>query len=364
MLLQIRFNTAEYGGEVKAQKRGVKSILISIAVLIFLILLTYYLLFKRFEIEEIFKIIRGVDLPFIAIGFAMIFIYLLCYSFFTKLLLGSRGYRIKTASAFRYAAADFYFSAITPSATGGQPFVIYYMNKDGIPVSESFLSTFLHTTLYKVVLLTINLVSAVLYCRVWAGSGWAFISLWFLGLFIAVGVILLTLLSVIKREAVVKFGNGIINILGKVRIVKDVRKAKNKLENSVDEYQKAAKELKGKKSLLVKLFLIVFLQRIAYFSVAFIVYYSLGFTGRAFLYFLAIQSFISLAVDSLPLPGGTGANEVAIILMYKPAFGPEEAAGAMLMIRFINYYFALIVSSAVTIFYQIYNSFKGKKVVK
>jgi len=50
--------------------------------------------------------------------------------------------------------------------------------------------------------------------------------------------------------------------------------------------------------------------------------------------------------------------------MYKSTFSPEKAAGAMLLIRFVNYYFGLLLSSVVTISYHIYNSFQSKKVVK
>ena len=37
---------------------------------------------------------------------------------------------------FAYACADFYVSSITPSATGGQPAVVYYMRKDGVSVAK------------------------------------------------------------------------------------------------------------------------------------------------------------------------------------------------------------------------------------
>jgi uncharacterized protein (TIRG00374 family) len=346
------------------QKKGAKSVILSAAFLVVLIALTYYLLFKRFDIKEIMGIIGDADLTYIVIGFAMIFVYLLCYCFFAKLLLTSRGYRVGIFQGFVYAATDFYFSAITPSASGGQPFVIYYMTKDGLPVSAGFLLTFLHTTVYKIVLLIINLFSIAFFWGVWSDSGWAFISLWFLGLALSLGVMVLTFLSMFKRKAAFRFGNGIIRFLVRIKIIKNTEKATESFTKSLDDYQLAAQELKGQWKLLAKLFSIVLVQRLAYFSVAFIIYCSLGNTGFSYFYFLAVQAFIALAVDSLPFPGGMGANEVAIIMMYKSTFGPEKAAGAMLLIRFVNYYFGLILSSFTTISNHIYHSFKSKKVVK
>lgn len=36
---------------------------------------------------------------------------------------------------YLYSSTGFFFSNITPSATGGQPAQIYYMNRDGVPVA-------------------------------------------------------------------------------------------------------------------------------------------------------------------------------------------------------------------------------------
>ena len=48
-------------------------------------------------------------------------------------LLRGFGYRPGFFNGLSYVAADLYFSAITPSATGGQPAEGYLMVKDGIP---------------------------------------------------------------------------------------------------------------------------------------------------------------------------------------------------------------------------------------
>ncbi len=346
------------------QKKGIRSIAFSVAFLLTLVILTYYLLFRKFDIHEIFSVIGESNGLYIILGFAMIFIYLLCYALFAKTFLASRGYRFGIFRGFVYAATDFYFSAITPSATGGQPMVIYYMSKDGVPVSEGFLSTFLHTITFQVVLLLLNLFSLCLYWKIWADSGWLFITLWFIGLFLTLGVITLTLLSMFKRDAARKIGNGFIKFLGRLRLLRHPEKTKEKFSSSLDDYQRAAQELLNQKKLYIKLFGVVFAQRIAYFSVAFIIYCSLGNAGYGYFYFLAVQVFIALAVDSLPFPGGMGANEAAIITMYTSVFGAEKAAGAMILIRFVNYYSGLIIASVVTISNHLYHSFINKRVVK
>ncbi len=40
-------------------------------------------------------------------------------------------------SCIRYSFIGFFYSGITPSATGGQPMQLYYMKKAGIKISDS-----------------------------------------------------------------------------------------------------------------------------------------------------------------------------------------------------------------------------------
>ena len=63
------------------------------------------------------------------------------------------GYKMKLRQATVYSAADLYFSAITPSATGGQPASAYYMAKDGIKVSDGTTILVLNILLYTMSLI-------------------------------------------------------------------------------------------------------------------------------------------------------------------------------------------------------------------
>ena len=50
-------------------------------------------------------------------------------------ILRRAGYPHSHKRGFVYAAADVYFSAITPSATGGQPASAFFMIRDGVPAA-------------------------------------------------------------------------------------------------------------------------------------------------------------------------------------------------------------------------------------
>ena len=59
--------------------------------------------------------------------------FILFEGFALVVLRRAFGYRRGVWSGYIYSASDIYFSAITPSATGGQPASAYFMIKDGVP---------------------------------------------------------------------------------------------------------------------------------------------------------------------------------------------------------------------------------------
>ena len=64
-----------------------------------------------------------------------------------RVLVRHMGYPAKRSHGFVYSAADVYFSAITPSASGGQPASAYFMLKDGIAGTAAV--SYTHLDVYK-----------------------------------------------------------------------------------------------------------------------------------------------------------------------------------------------------------------------
>ena len=337
--------------------------IISIIFLVLLFVLTYFIIFRNIDLGKVFDIIKSADWWFIFAAFSMIFVYFLLYGFFCRETLRFKGVKSNMVKGFVYGCVDFYFSAITPSASGGQPMVVYYMTKDKVPASAATLSSVLLTMLFKVVLVVLNLVSLIIFYDVWFSAGTLFVVLWFFGLMACLTIIALAIVTMYYQKLTIAIGRFIIRVGSKLRLIKDAEKAQESYYKFTTEYRQAAEDIKGHKWFLVEWFFIIFFQRLAYFSVAFLVYRSFGQNQFSYFYFVAVQAFIALAVDSLPLPGGMGANEAAIILMYQNTFGSEKATGAMILIRFANYYFGLIVSAMVVMINHMRHSIGKKKEV-
>ena len=60
--------------------------------------------------------------------------FIACEATATRLVLGALGCARPWRRCYFYSCTGFFFSNVTPSATGGQPAQVYYMSRDGVPV--------------------------------------------------------------------------------------------------------------------------------------------------------------------------------------------------------------------------------------
>ena len=71
------------------------------------------------------------------------------------------GYKTSAIDGTVYGGADVYFSAITPSASGGQPASAYFMIRDGIPGYAATVALLINLVMYTLSLLTIGVLCMI-----------------------------------------------------------------------------------------------------------------------------------------------------------------------------------------------------------
>ena len=104
---------------------------------ILLIVLTFYIMLKDQDLPAIFRIIKNAKLEFVFVGIVCMFLYLMCEAINMGRTLKALGEKSSFAKNLKYSLIGFFFSSITPAASGGQPMQIYYMHKNLITVANS-----------------------------------------------------------------------------------------------------------------------------------------------------------------------------------------------------------------------------------
>ena len=108
------------------------------------------------SLERLMLLIRTANPGWLALAFAAMLGFIVFEGEAVIVIAKSLGYKRSHRRGFVYSAADIYFSAITPSASGGQPASAYFMIKDGIPGPTTTVVLILNLVMYTLATLTIG----------------------------------------------------------------------------------------------------------------------------------------------------------------------------------------------------------------
>lgn len=325
----------------------------SFLMLLFLIAVTYYLIFRNCDVKVLQEVVSTSDWRFLFVGLCLVMIYICGEGLAIKVIGKSLEQPISVVKSFCYACIDFYYCGITPSASGGQPVLAYYMSKDGIAISKSTVIILVYTVIYKIVLLILGILTFFIHKDFILHNGNGVILLFIAGIIINLVIISVCLLFMYSKTVIEVGVTKCINFLHRVKIIRNPEKRLANLYIHLEEYHQSALFVKENKVVLCKVLFITMIQRIAMFSVGYMVYRSLGFTTLGFFDILALQVVISITVDSLPLPGAVGVTEGMFFLLYRIVYKASVIAPAMLLTRGITFYFCLLLCGIVTIVNQV-----------
>ena len=237
-----------------------------------------------------------------------------------------------------YSFIGFFYSGITPSATGGQPMQLYYMTKDRNSMSESSVVLMTVALLYKLVLVLIGIATLVF----WHGPLRSFLREYF-PLFL-LGLLLAVMLAPRSMKRII---SGIEKLLVRARILKASGKRQEKIEQFVDGYRGAVNFLLEHKGKVLAVCLFTLVQRASVFVLTWIIYLGFSLEGTDGLSIMLLQATVYIAVDMLPVPGAQGITE----MMYRSVFGSifkgQYLMPSLYVTRGINFYFVLLVSLGV-----------------
>ncbi|MEG1997001.1 MAG: lysylphosphatidylglycerol synthase domain-containing protein, partial [Clostridiales bacterium] len=120
----------------------------------------------------------------------------------------------------------------------------------------------------------------------------------------------------------------------------------------VGEYQRGAVYVKSHPAILGKVLVLTTLHLLALYSIPFWIYKAFGLSGQSFAMIVAIQTTMTLSLESLPIPGGVGIAEGSFLLIYSSIFGPALVAPALLLCRGLNYYCGLLIGGVTSAYAQ------------
>ena len=296
--------------------------------------------------NELINILTNVDIKFVLLGVVIMFAYFFMESYNVRSILVTLGdKKISILSALKFTFISYFFSAITPAATGGQPVEIYYMSKEKISGANATLALLMQLCGFQISTLSIGLICAIFYPQI-LGDGliWFFI----LGFTINGFALALMLICVFSRKLTKKLSDLLFKLLKKFK-VKNLELKREKIKKSIEQYNESSLFIKTHKFEFFKAIFRVFIQIILYYMIPVCVYKAFGLSNHNLLEIFAMQAVLYTAVSGLPLPGAIGVSETLFLKVFGVAFGEKLLSSAMLLSRGISFYLFVIISLVVVI---------------
>lgn len=308
---------------------------------------TFYFLFKGHTLASLIDVLKQADLLFVLLGLAIMMLFECCEAFNIYQLTRSLGIRPRFGRCMLYAFAGFYFSAITPSSSGGQPAQVYFMKKDGIEISHSSLSLMIMLVMFQLVSLLYGIFMFLLRFDFISMHLTGITALLIYGVSVNIAMILAIGGMIFSANLIRRIVMWCVHLLEKIRLVKNKQKVEKMLDDLIAEYQRGAEHIRQHPVILIRVLATSVIQVTALYSIPYIVYHAFHLHGHSLLDFLAMQAILTIAVSSLPLPGAVGASENSFLKLFAVFFGQQLLFPSMLLSRGISFYSYLIVSGIV-----------------
>lgn len=246
-----------------------------------------------------------------------------------------------------YSFIGFFFSGITPSATGGQPMQLYYMKRDGNSLSAASVVLMTVAVIYKLVLVLTGLGILLFWGAPLKKYLQAYYGLYFLGLFLNVVLVVILLMVMFSQRTIRTCFYRIENIMVRIHLWRQSEARQEKVEQFLAGYQQTVAFLKSHKRMIVMTIAGTFLQRFSVFVMTYVVYRGLGLSGVAVLDIVLVQAAVYIAVDMLPIPGAQGITEAMYRCVFQNIFVGNYLVVSVCITRGVSFYLMLLVGLAV-----------------
>lgn len=346
--------------------------------------LTVLFLHREYSLASVLSSIKTADPLWLLPGILAMGLFFVCEGTNIGRCLRLAGHRVSFSEQLKYSMAGFFFSSITPSASGGQPMQLYFMHKDGLPLSHSSLALLTELTSFQAAAAALALAglvyqgspvlaagtnavtgaspnavtgastgpdpgSAGFWTGAGGGGGGGTVTLAILaaGVLISTAVLAVLLFTIFSPAAARIIASPVLWIIDKFNS-QNASILRVRFLRGICEYRRASQYITKNPRAMAEIFLTSIIQLLAYFSITFCVCKSLGITGILWSDITLNQAALYVAVSALPLPGAVGVTEGGFALLFASLIPAELMGVAIILSRFVSFALPLVASGLST----------------
>lgn len=327
------------------KNKSIKNIL-NILVLVLVTILVLYFALKD-DFNKVIAEVISANPIWILMAVFLLFLSLLMRSICLNLLTHQFSKDFELKKSFKSVLTTQFFNAVTPFSSGGQPFQVYLLKKEGIRISDGTNIIIQDFISYQVALVILGVFAVssnfflhifkkIQFLRYLTTIGFV------INVLVALGLFLIIIAKTFNKKVV----NKLLSFLNKIHIISKNKKESlyKKASSAINEFYEGGIILFRNKKLFLKTVLLNILGLSLLYLVPLAVIFSLGIYDKLNVFLTIVaSSYVMLIGAFIPVPGSTGGIEYSFCQFYGTFIYGSKLQAAMLIWRFVTYYFAMIV---------------------
>lgn len=316
---------------------------------------------KEFSMTDFVEYIEGSSVEWLAMALVSMLGFIFFEAIALMILCKAFGHKQSLGRSYVYSSADIYFSAITPSATGGQPASAFFMIKNGMNGMMVTALLVANLCMYTLAIVVIGMLCFVLRWDMFLQYN-LFSQLLIAFGFISQVFLLIFFYMLLKKDRLLhRICNVVLRFLCKIKILKRQEQKQKKLDEYMAKYRLHSQIITGHKKSLGFCFLFNLLQRSAQIAVTMFVFCATsgeGFVKSIELWFM--QGYVTLGSNSIPIPGAMGVSDYLMIDGFSSMMSEQAAVNLELLSRSFSFYSCVIICGITTVYYYFHIRKRGK----
>ena len=260
----------------------------------------------------------------------------------------------KFISCFKLMSMAMFFNAITPFSSGGQPFEMYLLNKEGIKVSDSLNALLQHFITYQFGLIFTSTIAIILNNIFNILPDTLLLKkIVLIGYFINIIVMGIIIFFSRAKKFNTKLFSKIFKFIFHFKFIKNKEEKEEKFLKYLEDFYNSTAIMKNNLKNTILSFIFNLISLCFLYLIPVFVFYSFGHFKLNFLESFVSSSFTFLIGSFVPIPGATGGLEYGFIDFFKVFIksGAMLSAG-MLLWRLITYYFGMFFGGIILMTYR------------
>ena len=260
----------------------------------------------------------------------------------------------KFSSCFKLMCMAMFFNAITPFSSGGQPFEMYLLNKEGIKVSDSLNALLQNFITYQFGLIFTSTIAIILNSIFKILPDTLLLKkIVLIGYFINIIVMGMIIFFSRAKKLNTKLFSKIIKFIFHFKFIKNREEKEEKFLKYLDDFYNSTAIMKNNLKNTILSFIFNLISLCFLYLIPVFVFYSFGNFKLDFLESYISSSFTFLIGSFVPIPGATGGLEYGFIDFFKIFITNSAMLSAgMLAWRLVTYYFSMVVGGIVLMTYR------------